>query len=126
MWPFARGPVNGVYAFRHTMNMKLALAFTGVALAACLPLVIDKTATYLDETDRQAVFAKANAYNTDTDSLYRDKAIPDTIYLVRKGDWQSCSAENTVYLSKLQNGDRDEIKSEKEIFSRACTLPDLR
>lgn len=108
------------------MNMKLALAFTGVALAACLPLVIDKTATYIDETDRQSVFAKAAAYNTDTDSLYRDKAIPDTIYLVRKGDWESCSAENTVYRSKLQNGDRDEIKSEKEIFARACTLPHLR
>ena len=108
------------------MNMKLALAFTGVALAACLPLVIDKTATYLDESDRQAVFAKAGAYNTDTDSLYRDKAIPDTIYLVRKGDWQSCSAENTVYRSKLQNGDREEIKSEKETFTRACALPGLR
>ena len=108
------------------MNMKLALAFTGVALAACLPLVIDKTATHIDETDRQAVFSKAAAYDADTDSLYRDKAIPDTIYLVRKGDWQACSAENTVYRSKLQNGDRDEIKSEKENFSRACTLPDLR
>ena len=108
------------------MNMKLALALTGVALAACLPLVIDKTATYLDETDRQSVFTKAGAYNADTDSLYRDKAIPDTIYLVRKGYWESCSAENTVYRSKLQNGDREKIKSEKEIFSRACTLPDLR
>jgi len=108
------------------MNMKLALALAGVALAACLPLVIDKTATYIDETDRRAVFAKAGAYNADTDSLYRDKAIPDTVYLVRKGEWESCSAENTIYRSKLQNGDRDEIKSEKEIFSRACTLPGLR
>ena len=108
------------------MNTKLALAFAGVALAACLPLVINKTATYIDEADRQSVFTKAGAYNADTDSLYSDKAIPDTIYLVRKGYWESCSAENTIYRSKLLNGDRDEIKSEKDIFSRACTLPDLR
>jgi len=108
------------------MNMKLALALTGVALAACLPLVIDKVATHIDETDRQAVFAKAGAYNEETDSLYHAKAIPDTIYLVRKGYWDSCSAENTVYRSKLQNGDREEIKSEKEIFTRACALLGLQ
>jgi hypothetical protein len=36
------------------------------------------------------------------------------------------AAENTVYHSKLQNGDREKIKSEKELFSRACTLPGLR
>jgi hypothetical protein len=66
------------------MKMKLALVLTGVALAACLPLVIDKTATHIDETDRQAVFSKAAAYDADTDRLYRDKAIPDTIYLARK------------------------------------------
>ena len=105
---------------RHT----LAIIF---AAAVGFPLAIQgiKHADISGQNSaRQLIFTKAEAFNVATERLFYHNAITQDVYHQRQGYFAACDGANREYKKTLDSRDWDKTKFERETFLATCTMPE--